>query len=58
MKRYICKQFTGCNLNSGYIYAEIEEFINRYPEYDLDKMTSTGAANYISVIVVMKLRED
>lgn len=59
MKKYLAKQFKGCNLNDGYIIRNLEEYLNENPDYDLDKMTSSvNGSGFIEVIVVLKLRED
>lgn len=59
MKRYIVKQFKGCNLNDGCVSRNLEEYLNENPDYDLDKVTSsTNSSGFIEVVVVMKLRED
>lgn len=59
MKKYLAKQFKGCNLNDGYISRNLEEYLNENPDYDLDKMTSSvNGSGFIEVIVVLKLRED
>lgn len=59
MKKYLAKQFKGCNLNDGYVNRNLEEYLNENPDYDLDKMTSlVNGSGFIEVIVVLKLRED
>lgn len=58
MKRYLVKQFNGCALDEGYVHNRIEKFLNSNPDYILDQISSSTINSYITVVVVMKLRED
>lgn len=59
MKRYIVKQYKGCNLDTNYVSRSLEDWLNDNPDYDLDKMTSSvNGSGFIEVVAVMKLRED